>query len=154
MGWISVSACDFGLVVFGGIFVCYLGVFVVCLGFCVCVYGIFFILFCFLCVYVLGFFCMLVVFLSPEATSFFLLCYRLNVCNYLHKVTVNHLLNFSFVSCYDRDFPYDFTVAFLCLKAYSCCSFSYSLWYLSNVNGISQQVWRSGETVASPISLL
>lgn len=41
MGWISVSACDFGLVVFGGIFVCYLRFFVVCLGFCVCVYGIF-----------------------------------------------------------------------------------------------------------------
>lgn len=54
MGWISVSACDFGLVVFSGIFVCYLGFFVVCLGFCVFM-GFFCVWFCFLCVCFRGF---------------------------------------------------------------------------------------------------
>jgi len=64
----------------------------------------------------------------------------LHTCKYLQKVTVNHISNFSFVSCYDTDFLYDFTVVFLCLKVYSCCGFCFSLGYLSNVTGILQQV--------------
>lgn len=82
---------------------------------------------------VVGFF----LFFPQKLPSSFCSAIDIHRGNYLYKVTVNHALNFSFTSCSDRDFFfYYFPVSHLCLKVYRCCSFHFSLQYLSNITGI------------------